>query len=213
MEALDRSGAATLQIRPRLRTGSQASVSAACESNNCEVLEKLCMSIEVWVAGFPSYYGGADTELDHLIDLFRRLGVDLNLVPMFGASPRMKATVLERGCRVHTYRDDIFKDKTVISFCNGRFLEKLPLIMEHGRPAKVIWFNCMTWLFEKEKAAHQQGWLDCFGFQSEYQQRLLVPQLEKIRPVNTFPYRPYFHAPRIEWKYREWDGCYKVGRV
>ena len=39
------------------------------------------MAKEIWVAGYPSLYGGADTELDHNIDLWRRFGVEVNLVP------------------------------------------------------------------------------------------------------------------------------------
>ncbi len=171
------------------------------------------MARQVWVAGFPSFYGGADTELDHLIDLFRECGVAVNLVPMFGCDERMRKTVFERGCRVLDYRDDIFGDKTVISLCNGQFLAKLPAIMAAARPGKVIWFNCMTYLFDRERAAHAQGWIDVFGFQSAYQRSCLLPQLEAIRPVQTFPYRPYFNAERIEWRYREWEGTYRVGRI
>ena len=171
------------------------------------------MKYELWVAGFPSFYGGADTELDHLIDLLRRYDVDIHLVPMFGANPRMKESVLERGCKIHDYQDDIFRDKVVASFCNRQFLEKLPLIVEHGRPKQVIWFNCMTWLFEKEKEAHTQGWIDIFGFQSRFQQGMLVPQLEQIGPVRSFPYKVFFNVKRIEFRYREWDGCYKIGRI
>ena len=148
------------------------------------------MPREVWVAGFPSFYGGADTELDHLIDLLVSYGVDVHLVPMFGCDERMKATVVERGCTVHAYRDDVFKDRTVVSFCNGRFLEHLPAIVEAGRPRRVIWFNCMTWLFEREKEAHRNGWIDYFGFQSQYQRNMLTPQLEQIAPVvRSFPTR------------------------
>lgn len=171
------------------------------------------MAREAWVAGFPSFYGGADTELDHLIDLFRECGVKLSLVPMFGCDERMKRTVLDRGCEVFDYRDDIFGGRTVISFCNGQFLSRLPLIMRAARPAKVIWFNCMTYVFDREREAHAQGWIDLFGFQSAYQQACLLPQLEAIRPVRTFPYRPYFNAARVEWRYREWEGCYKLGRI
>lgn len=171
------------------------------------------MARQVWVAGFPSFYGGADTELDHLIDLFRECGVDVNLVPMFGCDARMRETVLGRGCRVLDYRDDIFGEKTVVSFCNGQFLAKLPAIMAAARPAKVVWFNCMTYLFDRERAAHAQGWIDVFGFQSAYQRDCLLPQLEAIRPVQTFPYRPYFNAARVEWRYREWEGTYRVGRI
>jgi hypothetical protein len=42
---------------------------------------------EVWIAGFPGYWGGADTELDHLVDLFRAHGIDMHFVPMFHADP------------------------------------------------------------------------------------------------------------------------------
>jgi hypothetical protein len=171
------------------------------------------MSYEVWVAGFPSFYGGADTELDHLIDLFRCFDVDVHLVPMFGADPRMKDSVLARRCSIHEYKDDVFKNKTVVSLCNGSFLEKLPLVMERGRPRKIIWFNCMTWLFDREREAHRNGWIDYFGFESQYQKNLLVPLLEQIRPTRSFLCHPFFNAARIEWRYRAWEGCYKIGRI
>jgi glycosyltransferase involved in cell wall biosynthesis len=170
-------------------------------------------NLEVWVAGFPSFYGGADTELDHLVDLLRAHDVAVNLVPMFGADDRMKASVIERGCAIHDYSPEVFREKTVISFCNGEFLSHLPEIMERGRPARVIWFNCMTWVFDKEREAHAQGWIDVFGFVSRYQRSILGPQLEEVRPIRSFPYQPYFNARRIEWRYREWDGCYKLGRI
>jgi glycosyltransferase involved in cell wall biosynthesis len=171
------------------------------------------MGHEVWVAGFPSYYGGADTELDHLIDLFRDHDVAINLVPMFGSDPRMVEAVRQRGCAIHTYRDDIFKERVVVSFCNGEFLKKLPEIVRAGRPARTIWFNCMTWTFEPERTAHENGWLDVFGFQSRYQENLLTAQLLPLRPVRRFPYRPYFNVRRVTWRYRPWEGCYKVGRI
>lgn len=147
-------------------------------------------SWEVYVAGFPSSYGGADTELDHQIDLLRRYGVEVTLVPMFGCDPRMRDSVRARGCSVLDYRADAFKDKTVVSYCNGQFLTKLPDIMEKGRPRRVIWFNCMTHLFDAERVAHERGWIDYFGFVSNYQRRCLGPQLQAIGPYRTFNYRP-----------------------
>jgi glycosyltransferase involved in cell wall biosynthesis len=171
------------------------------------------MPPEVWVAGFPSTYGGADTELDHLIDLLRDHDVAVNLVPMFGADEAMKRSVLARGCRVHAYRDDVFQGRTVVSYCNGHFLDKLPAIMRAGRPAKVVWFNCMTSLFDAEKRAHRDGYIDYFGFVSAFQERWLAPRLAEIRPFRAFPYRPYFNARRVEWRYRAWDGCYRIGRI
>ena len=169
--------------------------------------------MELWIAGFPSHYGGADTELDHLIDLLRGRGVALHLVPMFGADEEMKRSVLARGCAVHDYRDDIFRGRVVASYCNGQFLERLPAIAQHGRPALSIWFNCMTTPFEAEKRAHRDGLIDCFGFASAYQEGLLRPALEKIRPVRKFPYRPFFNVRRAEFRYREWGGQYRIGRI
>src|SRR5262249_13763952 len=132
---------------------------------------------EVWVAGFPSTYGGADTELDHLIDLLRAHDVAVHLVPMFGADEAMKRTVLARGCEIHAYRDDVFRGRTVVSYCNGNFLDKLWAVTSAGRPAKVVWFNCMTSLFDAEKRAHRDGLIDYFGFVSDYQRRMLAPRL------------------------------------
>lgn len=171
------------------------------------------MMPEVRVAGFPSSYGGADTELDHLIDLLRARDVEITLVPMFGTSEPMTASVRARGCRILPYRNDVFRDYTVLSFCNGEFLSSLPSIMQTGRPRRVIWFNCMTWLFERERHAHAQGWIDVFGFTSRYQEQVLGPQLAAIRPYRSFSYRPYFHVPRVAWQYRPWDGHYRVGRI
>jgi glycosyltransferase involved in cell wall biosynthesis len=164
----------------------------------------------VWVAGFPGYWGGADTELDHLIDLWRAHGVAVHLVPMFGSDPAMVASVLARGCTVHEYRPEIFRDRVVVSFCNQNFLGRLPEIVAAGRPGRVIWFNCMTWLFDGDRRAHEEGWIDLFGFVSEYQERCLAPELGEYR---TFGYRPYFDVARVPWAYREWDGSYHVGRV
>jgi hypothetical protein len=168
---------------------------------------------EVWVAGFPSFYGGADTELDHLIDLFRSRDVAVNLVPMFGADQLMIASVLDRGCAIHEYRADVFRGRTVISFCNGEFLRLLPEIMTAGAPERVVWFNCMTWLFDAEREAHHQGWIDFFGFQSQYQRNTLLPQLSEIRAVRSFGYKPYFNSKRVQSIYRDWEGFYRVGRI
>ncbi len=117
----------------------------------------------VWIAGFPSSYGGADTELDHQIDLLRCNDVEVHLVPMFSPTAEMHEDAARRGCVVHEYRDDIFEDRVVLSWCNGAFLERLPEIMFAGRPRRIVWFNCMTWLFDREREAHDRGWIDLFG--------------------------------------------------
>lgn len=173
---------------------------------------------EIWVAGYPSFFGGADTEVLHNIDLWRRYDVDVNLVPMFGSDPKMQAFMNAVGAKTHEYRPDIFKDKITTSFCNGEFLRLLPDIMEQGKPRTVVWFNCMTWTFDDEIKAHRNGWLDFHGFVSTYQKGWLKPALDTIRPVRELEdYRPYFNpnniSQQVEFNYREPKNWFALGRI
>jgi glycosyltransferase involved in cell wall biosynthesis len=175
---------------------------------------------EIWVSGFPSAYGGADTELDHLIDLWRAYRVDVHLVPNHAPDANHLSDVMARGCLVHAYHPGIFADRVVVSFCNGEFLERLPAIVAAGRPACVVWANCMTWNFPREIEAHQAGLIDVFVFQSEYQRSMIAPALEAIRPIRDLTdYRPFFNThnamQRLKFSYREpaKDGYFGLGRV
>lgn len=170
------------------------------------------------MAGYPSFFGGADTELDHNIDLWRSFGVEVNLVPMFGCDPAMRDLCDGRGCVTHPYSPGLFRDKVLVSYCNGEFLRRLPEIVEAGRPRAVAWFNCMTWTFPDELTAHRNGWIDVHGFNSDYQRRWLKPPLEAVAPVAELDgYRPYFNpdnaAQRIEFAYRPPGDYFAVGRI
>lgn len=173
---------------------------------------------ELWVAGYPSSVGGADTELDHNIDLWCKQGVQVHLVPMFGVHAPMQALCEARGCQTHEYHPGVFRDKVVVSFCNGEFLARLPEIVAAGKPAAVVWFNCMTWAFEAELEAHRQGWIDFFGFVSEYQKGWLLPKLEAVAPVRELEgYRPYFSpdnlSQELRFNYRKPHDWFAMGRV
>ena len=133
---------------------------------------------ELWVVGYASLFGGADTELDHNIDLWRSFGVEVHLVPTGGLNDAAMQSCERRGCITYRYHPGIFRDKVVVSFCNGEFLRALPDIRAEGKPACVVWFNCMTAPFEAELAAHRQSGIDLFGFVSDYQRSLLKPERE-----------------------------------
>ncbi len=168
----------------------------------------------MWIAGYPSLYGGADTELDHNINLLRKYGVEVHLVPMFGYDPKMRLRCDELGCKTHEYKADVFKDRIALSYCNENFLEKFPEIVKTGRPEKVIWFNCMTWTFEKELEAHRRGWIDYFGFVSEYQKKCLLPALQKKTAVQVFEgYKPYYSVEDTTFRYKEPGEHFKMGRI
>jgi glycosyltransferase involved in cell wall biosynthesis len=154
-------------------------------------------SREIWVAGYPSHYGGADTELDHQINLWLSCGVEVHLVPNAEPDAAMRADLNARGAHTHAYETGIFRDKVVVSYCNGPFLEQLPKICEAGRPRLIAWANCMTHSFRAELECHRQGLIDLFLFQSRYQREQLIPSLAAIRPVQELErYRPFFDIER-----------------
>ena len=174
---------------------------------------------ELWVAGYPSAYGGADTELDHLIDLWRLFGVEVHLVPNGEPDRAIRAHCDRRGCVTHTYRPDIFRDKLVVSLCNGEFLNRLPGICAEGRPQQVVWINCMTWTFPQELECHKAGLLDRHAFQSDYQRRCLLPPLSATGvPVQELAgYRPYFSPQsalqKLNYEYRVPADYFGLGRI
>lgn len=157
--------------------------------------------LAVWVAGYPSALGGADTELDHQITLWRRHGVAVNLVPMTRPADAIRAACDARGCRTWDYSPGIFAGRVVVSFCCGPFLKRLPEIVAAGKPKRVIWANCMTWTTDLELEAVRQRWIDLHLFQTAYQRDALRKLLTPIAVAElpTAPYVPYFDADRPEW--------------
>lgn len=168
---------------------------------------------EIWVAGYPGFLGGSETELYNNIILWRKNDIKVHLVPMFPPDPAMISKCDQLGCTTHIYHPAIFKNRIVTSFCCKEFLDILPVIMERGKPACVVWFNCMTWLFSGEIVAHQNKWIDLFGFVSAYQERMIKPALEKFNPVNKLEgYSPYFDLKEDMFSYSPYRDHFVAGR-
>ena len=190
----------------------------------------------IWVAGYPGLVGGAGPELWHMIRLWRRHGVDVHLVPMgtngmAGADKRVRAYEPDAamrkacdalGCWTHAYRPDVFRGRTVASWCNeGFLLALLHDIATADRPRQTLWANCMTWTFPAEREAHAAGLIDTFLFQSDYQRRAIVPQLEAAGgPVHELAgFRPHFDVndtlQGIRFHYRDPAdaGHFAAGRI
>jgi glycosyltransferase involved in cell wall biosynthesis len=162
---------------------------------------------ELWIAGYPGTMAGADSELDHLLDMLKGR-VNVHLVPFCGAPEEMRQSCDDRGFTTHLFDPGIFAGKTVLSLCCGDFLRHLPNIYREGAPKRVLWANCMTYNFDLELEAHRNGWITHYLYHCDYQRARVKPKLEAIGPVNELPgYRPFF-SDRI-WRSR---GCVRCNR-
>lgn len=140
--------------------------------------------MRVFVIGYPGSLGGACTELWHTLKLWRSRGLEVTVVPTWKAGPVWKAKLESIGCpTVETQPDRMSEVKNlagsiVVSFCNSEFLVHARRFREVN--CKLVWANCMTFLFELEKRFYADDLFDAFVFQSEFQKAELEPQLERF---------------------------------
>lgn len=167
---------------------------------------------EVFVCGYPSDVGGANTELWHTVKLWRRFGLGVTLIPTWKAEPIWHARLGRIGCRtIESNPDDLHNvpglaGQVVVSMCNTKFLAAAERFRELG--CKIVWVGCMNWLFPRERLHYRQcGVFDRHVFQSRYQHDQLVGQLRRfgyedlrgeiIRgalAAEEFPFRPLPHG-------------------
>ena len=170
----------------------------------------------ICLIGYPSRVGGADTEVDHQIDVWLQLGVEVHVIPTGDVGGVAKGIMLlERGCIVHAPYDwKACRNMHVISYCNGQFLEHLAKIKDYCLTATFV--NCMTWLFPKEKEATANKLIDYEIYQRQEVMNSLFPQLAQLSPfVKAFMFKPYFRHtdfPYIPYSQRKHDR-FVFGRI
>ncbi|HEX4055489.1 MAG TPA: glycosyltransferase [Tepidisphaeraceae bacterium] len=167
----------------------------------------------IYIVGYPSYVGGADTELWHTIKLWRSAGIEVRMVPTWVAPADWIVRLEQIG--VPTFQvagpDDLASipglfGSTVISFCNGEFLNHAHWFK--GMECRIVWVNCMTWAFPKEIEQYEQhGPFDRYVFQSNFQRQALFPALRKfgvtedqchlIRGAFAFDEFPFSPSPHV----------------
>lgn len=174
------------------------------------MIKQLC------VIGHPSRLGGADTELDHQIRLWRTMGIDIYICHTGGFDDnckRMRAEMEAIGCKYFESRS--WKDLVgfdVISFCNGQFLENLPEIKKYARSTTFV--NCMTWNFKKELEMQEKGLIDFHLYQTKHQFEKVSIKLKQInttyRPIL---FNPYFYNEGFPFVERKNNDYFKFGRI
>jgi hypothetical protein len=155
----------------------------------------------LFVIGYPSDIGGANTELWHTVKLWRRFGLGVTLVPTAEPDPKWRTRLDAIGCRTAddlrfmiydcrlksdsaSHKSEIINHKSpvppvVVAFCNERFLAAADSFRELG--CRIVWLGCMNWLFPTERLHYaRRGCFDRHVFQSRYQRAQLVPQLRRF---------------------------------
>jgi hypothetical protein len=152
--------------------------------------------MHIFVAGYPSSLGGANTELWHTLKLWRSGGIDVTCLAL--ADPPDKEWV-DRvsgiGCRTVFGRLDALDSipqlsgSTVVAFCNYWFLRAFASFRDLG--CRVVYVPCMNWPFPQQQIIEQcYGMLDAYVFQSQYQAAQMRPQIENFCRRGNKPYLP-----------------------
>jgi hypothetical protein len=172
------------------------------------------MATRLFVLGYPSHFGGADTELWHTIHLWRRFGLDVTAVPTWHANGDQQRRLSAIGVATQQISgpDKLrtlpgLRGSIVVSFCNGEFLKVVEILKEIA--CRTVWVNCMTWVFPAEIAHYEKhGTFAAYVFQSDFQRQQLEPvylshgakpeQFYLIRGAfgcDEFPFTPLAHRP------------------
>jgi hypothetical protein len=135
--------------------------------------------MKLFVLGYPSPLGGADTELWHVVRLWRQFGAEVTLIPTWGARPRQQARLKSIGAKTITLAKPCellavsgLRDSIVLGFCNSEFIASAAVLRDLN--CRLVWVNCMTYITDAEIKLHQNiGPFDAYVFQSLYQQARL----------------------------------------
>ncbi len=166
----------------------------------------------IFVFGYPKEVGGANTELWHVLRLWRKCGLEVTVIPTWKADPDWRTRLDGIGCPTLDVDPDKLADvpglagSIVVSFCNTRFLQHADKLQ--SLDCRTVWVNCMNWHFPQEQLhlrIHKKTF-DRYVFHCEHQRAHIVPQLRKydytddqgviIRgafELDDFPFEPLKH--------------------
>ena len=167
----------------------------------------------ICVIGHPSRVGGADTELDHQIHCWQAMGFEVHVCHTGDLDTNLTSMNLEgRGCICHTPRDwASLEGMHCISFCNGEFLKALPEIREFARSTTFV--NCMSWNFDEELRAQEQGLIDFHLYQTQHSFEKVSVRLQSLGKYRPLFFRPYFHADEFPYIDDRPQDKFRFGRI
>lgn len=130
----------------------------------------------IYVFGWPSFLGGADTKLTHLLILLHR-HYRITVVPndAHRLSEKVWTRFLDRlGIAYATFGSLPRRlEGYGLSLCNGRFFPDGIARRARARGLKIIWSSEMMWHHPGEREAIEAGLIDQVLYVSEFQRRKL----------------------------------------
>jgi glycosyltransferase involved in cell wall biosynthesis len=115
------------------------------------------------------------------------MGLDVHLIPTWSLGRETTAQCEAMGCTVDSLPgpeglSDLpgLRGATVVSFCCKDFLDNAARLRDDPLRCRLVWANCMTWLFPKEEEIYKSlGPFDAYMFQSHHQKGCILPRLKR----------------------------------
>jgi len=174
----------------------------------------------LFIYGFPSFYGGAGTELHHQIMVWLKMGLEVHIIPTNHGyrNEALYGEMIERGVHIYSMNDwaAIEAGDPVFGFCNSEYLDNLDEI--YARTRRTVFVNCMTWLFDKEKERMKEGKIGMFLYQNEAVRQKSMPELQDLNnnpEIQFATFKAYFDTklfPFIQSRSNESFGCGRISR-
>jgi hypothetical protein len=175
----------------------------------------------LFVYGFPSLYGGANTELHHQIYAWLGLGLDVHLIPPHASylHEPLRSEMIGIGAVVHRVNDlpAIERGAPVVGYCSEEFLANIDMIRRYS--TNTVWINCMSHVWRMEKRRMAEGKIRTFLYQNDDIRRMHARVLCNLHPstrAQFMCFTPFFDSrlfPRVDVRDREFFGCGRISRA
>ena len=143
--------------------------------------------LPIYIFGWPSHMGGADTKLAHLLWLLHQ-DYDITVVPNVRVQleqAHWRAWLRELGVKAAVLEDLPHKlSGWGLSLCNGAFWGEGVGVEAHRRGLKIAWSNEMMWHHPAEIAAVRLGLVEAVLYTSEVQRLKLEESEWAVNPFS-----------------------------
>ncbi len=171
----------------------------------------------LFIVGHPSEYGGAGSELYCQIKLWKKAFPDIQLwiIPTMQNvfNEPLYREMLNLGIEYCDVRDYsvIESEDAVINFCSSQFLDDLEEINKFTK--RVMWVNCMTYVFANEKKKAKENLISHYLYQRDGVLKDHQRIIEKVGGVAKFiRFNPYFDSEKLAFSVKDSEKT-NIGRI